>query len=516
MRAAVLLLAIGLGALPARGIDLETLVMPGPVIEGHADIEEQCTKCHQPFDRASEDALCLECHDDVGADLRAAKGFHGKAPGLAAAPCRSCHTDHEGRAADIVGLNAAVFDHGLTDYPLHGAHVAVPCASCHTPDDKHRDAPSDCIACHRADDVHKGGLGEDCASCHEDAGWKQASFDHGETDFPLEGAHVDVACRLCHADEKFEGTPQDCATCHVQNDVHRRQFGTACGDCHGVAKWDEIAFDHDRDTKFRLTGKHASAACGTCHTGPLYDQALPSDCLGCHEVDDVHRGRNGKDCQDCHDTRAWATIDFDHDKETEFPLHGLHAEVACEGCHRGNVHEEKLGVACIDCHRKDDVHRGEQGEDCARCHGETGWAKVETFDHELTRFPLLGLHATVACEECHESHQYQAAETDCSSCHRKDDEHETRLGNVCGQCHNPNGWGFWRFDHTKQTRFELHGAHDGVDCTTCHAEREPRSLELPQDCATCHFSDDVHRGGFGRDCARCHNDEDWKKVRIGS
>ncbi len=499
------------GALAA---DIETLVMPGPVIEGHADIEDECTSCHKPFDRSGEDALCLQCHEDVGADLARGLGFHGKAPGLAATPCRSCHTDHLGRDADVVGLNAAVFDHTLTDYALEGAHIGVPCSSCHAKDEKHRDAPTECIACHRADDTHKGGLGEDCASCHVDTGWKEAKFDHDETDFPLLGAHSDVACRLCHADEKFEGTPTECSTCHVQDDVHRGRFGSQCADCHSAEDWKEVSFDHDRDTEFRLTGKHKSAACGTCHTGHLYNDKVPSDCLGCHATDDIHRGRNGPECQDCHDTRSWATVDFNHDTETEFPLHGLHADVSCESCHRGNVFEDPVGTECIDCHLDDDVHRGEQGKQCGTCHNEKGWAGVVKFDHELSAFPLLGLHATVACEDCHTSHVFQEAETECSACHQADDAHKTKLGDACAQCHNPNGWSFWRFDHAKQTDFPLHGAHEGVDCTTCHAQDKPASLELPDDCATCHFADDVHRGGFGRDCARCHNDNDWSKVRI--
>lgn len=502
-------------AAPSRAVELETLVMPGPVIEGHADIEAECTKCHRPFDSSAEDGLCLGCHEDVGTDLRDGSGFHGKAPGLAATACRSCHTDHKGRAADVVGLDEAVFDHDQTDYPLRGAHRPVPCGSCHTEaEEKHRDAPTDCVGCHQKDDPHQGGLGEDCASCHVDESWKKARFDHGETDFPLEGAHVDVACRLCHADETFEGTPSDCGSCHVQDDVHRGGFGAKCGDCHDVQEWDRIRFDHDRDTSFALTGTHRTASCASCHTGGLYEQDLPEDCLGCHEADDVHRGRNGPECQDCHDTKTWSTIAFDHDRDTTYPLVALHQDVACESCHPGNLHEEEVGTACIDCHESDDVHRGEQGKECATCHNERGWSQTLRFDHELTRFPLLGLHASVACAECHESHSFQEAETDCLACHRSDDQHETRLGPACAQCHNPNGWAFWRFDHATQTEFPLHGAHEGVDCTTCHTAKEPKTLTLATDCASCHFADDVHRGGFGRDCARCHDDEVWSRIRI--
>ncbi len=510
-----LTLALLLGAPgPLAAMDLETLVMPGPLIAGHADIESDCTECHRLFDRKAEDGLCLVCHEGVAADLEAGEGFHGRAPGLVGAPCRSCHTDHRGRDADVVGLNPAIFDHTHTDYPLHGAHRSAPCSSCHAAGEKHREAKSACIDCHRPDDAHQGGLGEACGACHVEEGWKEAKFDHDETEFPLEGAHEAVACRLCHADEKFEGTPTGCATCHVQDDVHRGSFGLHCADCHEVREWKQVHFDHNRDTDFRLTGAHRSTACTACHTGHLFDDPVARNCLGCHRADDVHRGRNGEKCADCHGTQSWKGVNFDHDEETEFPLRGHHADVACESCHPGSLFEEDLGTRCIDCHAEDDVHRGEQGEDCARCHREQDWARTVHFDHDLTRFPLLGLHATVACEECHTSHAYREAEQDCVVCHRGADEHETRLGLDCATCHNPNGWNFWRFDHDAQTRFALHGAHDGLDCTTCHVAKEPASLELPADCASCHFADDVHRGGFGRDCARCHGDEEWKKVRL--
>ncbi|MBW2243682.1 MAG: cytochrome C [Deltaproteobacteria bacterium] len=516
MIARVLISFLFVWLLPAglRAADPETLLMPGPVIEGHAEIEEECTSCHRPFDRSAEDGLCLGCHEDVGADLTAGKGFHGLAPGLAATACRSCHTDHRGRQADVVGLNPATFDHGLTDYPLQGAHVPVPCADCHVAEKKHREASLECVSCHEGDDVHRGGLGEDCSACHEDSSWKKATFDHDTTKFRLEGAHEDVACRLCHADERFEKTPSDCATCHVSADVHKGSFGPQCGDCHDANQWKSQLFDHDRDTKFPLDGKHVGADCGACHKGQLYDDPAPTDCNACHQADDVHGERNGDQCQDCHATRSWVKIAFDHDEDTKWPLRGGHAQVLCESCHPGNL-DDPVEKECLGCHQADDVHRGQQGEECASCHDENSWTETVGFDHDLTHFPLLGLHATVACEECHTTHAYADAETDCVACHRPDDKHEQRLTEACASCHNPNGWAIWHFDHDAQSDFPLHGAHEGVDCTTCHVEQAPEKIELADECGSCHLSDDVHRGAFGRDCGRCHGEQDWTKVKLG-
>ena len=53
---------------------IETLVMPGKVIEGHAEYEEDCNACHAKFKRAEQRTLCLDCHEDVAADITARIG----------------------------------------------------------------------------------------------------------------------------------------------------------------------------------------------------------------------------------------------------------------------------------------------------------------------------------------------------------------------------------------------------------------------------------------------------------
>jgi len=85
-------------------------------------IEKECSRCHQPFESHAQEMLCVVCHEDVDADVRTGQGFHGHAPGISSAACRSCHSEHLGREADIVGLVEETFDHALTDYALEGAH----------------------------------------------------------------------------------------------------------------------------------------------------------------------------------------------------------------------------------------------------------------------------------------------------------------------------------------------------------------------------------------------------------
>lgn len=491
----------------------ERLVMPGEVIAGHAKIEGECKKCHEPFSKTTQSQLCTACHKEVGADIKGSRGFHGRRAEVRRVECKHCHTDHKGRKADIVRLDPDTFDHASTDFPLKGAHLKARCASCHAAGKKHREAPSRCIDCHRKDDHHKGSLGPDCAKCHNEQAWRSGRFDHSKTRFPLVGEHQKVACASCHAKERYKGTPMQCVDCHRLEDAHAGRYGAKCATCHSPSGWKRIGFDHDRQTRFPLTGRHKQAKCDGCHKGRIYETKPKQDCFSCHEKDDVHKGRNGASCNSCHSTAGWREVRFDHNKDTRFPLRGKHASVKCESCHRGGVRADKPDTACVSCHKADDAHKGQLGTQCSRCHNETGWRTKVRFDHDLTRFPLIGLHATAPCEACHVSAAYKETPMACVSCHKRNDTHEGKLGPNCGACHNPNGWTLWRFDHNRQTRFALDGAHRSLHCYSCHRRPVASRISLSTACVDCHREDDVHRGGFGTFCERCHVTESFRRVK---
>ena len=59
---------------------------------------------------------------------------------------------------------------GNTDFRLDGAHGSVPCESCHAAGKKYREAKGVCGDCHKSVDVHLGGLGGNCATCHNTDG----------------------------------------------------------------------------------------------------------------------------------------------------------------------------------------------------------------------------------------------------------------------------------------------------------------------------------------------------------
>jgi hypothetical protein len=317
----------------------------------------------------------------------------------------------------------------------------------------------------------------------------------------------------CHAGNRYKDTPTQCVSCHAPDDVHQNSRGNDCAQCHSTISWTTAKFDHAKETGFALNGAHARTDCVSCHTTGRMEDKIPKDCYGCHKAQDSHAGRMGQKCEQCHGSTDWKTVRFDHVRDAKFALTGPHAKLSCDTCHTANVATQKLGTTCISCHRAQDAHAGQLGNQCDQCHVADTWRGEVRFDHDLSDFPLVGLHVTVPCEQCHLTQQFKDAKPDCVSCHQSDDVHKGGLGKQCATCHNSNGWNIWTFDHNKSTRFALTGAHAKLECAGCH--RRPASeVKLSTDCGSCHVRDDVHFGQFGRQCQRCHTTISFKQVRM--
>ncbi len=434
-------------------------------------------------------------------------------------------------AMTSTGRTQNLFEHLVTPGPLVAGHAKLEsdCGNCHAPFSSGAQTGL-CLDCHkdtRTDRQTKRGfhgrdpeaVKQECNHCHTDHIGRDAdivlmdpeTFQHGFTDFALRDAHAAVPCSGCHAQTaKFREARTGCFDCHKDNDPHKGRLGEACGDCHNEAVWQRVkAFDHDR-TKFRLQGAHSTVPCAACHVNERY-KGIGSTCADCHQIQDVHGGRYGAKCDSCHDQKKWSVSHFDHDKATKFPLRAAHAKVSCDACHTGDLYRDKVATTCVSCHRKDDRHEGQLGTKCEQCHGEVNWRRTVGFDHDVTRFPLIGRHAIVTCEECHRSPVFKGAPLTCASCH-PDEHHEGRLTPNCALCHNPNSWARWRFDHDKQTRYPLTGAHRNLDCQTCHVARNLTKITLATDCYSCHRQDDAHRGALGRFCERCHTTVSFKQA----
>lgn len=511
----LLLVGILLCLLPARrgdAVNPETLFMPGKLTKAHQKYEEQCSNCHDRSNRARESQLCSGCHKEIGKDIGAHTGFHGRLRGIESAQCRACHAEHQGRDADIVKLSREQFNHDATDFPLHGAHLNLTCESCHQAKKPFRDASHECAVCHKAEEPHEGKLGRDCASCHDTQVWQHLTFDHDKTRFPLHDKHQGVRCAECHFGNRYKGTPAQCVSCHAPDDVHRGERGPKCADCHSTAGWKSSRFDHAKETGFALEGAHMHLDCQDCHRSGNLKDPVPKACSGCHEGQDAHAGRFGSDCAHCHGNEKWKPTAFDHTRDGHWELVGQHAKLDCHTCHTAALGRQKLPTDCGSCHRASDVHATRLGVRCEECHVPESWKSITNFDHDLTKFPLLGLHVAVPCEQCHSERSFRVADASCVGCHKDKDVHKGSLGGECAKCHSPNGWRMWEFDHGKQTGFALDGAHVKLDCKSCHT-RPAAEVKLKSDCVSCHSQDDVHIGQFGAQCQKCHSTLSFKGAR---
>src|SRR5262249_15543180 len=153
---------------------------------------------------------------------------------------------------------------------------------------------TNCADCHAHQEAHCGQFGfENCGRCHVRGGDRTSKFDHALTRFPLQRAHAAINCERCHKPQKlgqsaqcteaikYTGLDPACLTCH--EDVHKGELGAQCGKCHTAgANFKILVFDHNKDSRFALTGFHGIVECDTCHPGRKYKLG-DIQCVGCHK-----------------------------------------------------------------------------------------------------------------------------------------------------------------------------------------------------------------------------------------
>lgn len=332
-----------------------------------------------------EALACEKCHST---EADSAGELFSRYRPIAFAACADCHVDeHQGQFPDrdctachnLDGFKPATVDHERSRFPLLGRHANVLCDACHKPKPSAKvDATiayrplafAECADCHA--DPHAGQFSEDCSSCHNVEGFKQAPIDHEQTRFPLRGKHRTVECGACHGPpaEAPPGTAAlfrgldfaACSDCHA--DAHAGQFEQDCASCHQVDGWKLDSFDHS-GARFQLQGKHVAVACFDCHRLESTDDSQPlrrwrdfahSECANCHA--DTHVGQFDDDCVSCHNNDVFKPSLFDHAR-ARFPLDGAHVPVPCAECHKpftAGDGTERVRYRPID-------------PDCRTCHG---------------------------------------------------------------------------------------------------------------------------------------------------
>ncbi len=381
-----------------------------------------------------------------------------------------------------------------------------------------------------------GDIKLDCTTCHNTSDWFDIhpgkDFDHNQTGYPLTGAHRYVDCESCHENPVFAHIGHACADCH--QDIHKAEFGSDCENCHSPQSWEnrQELFQQHNQTRFPLVGVHSIVDCRACHFTEQRNEFsnTPIECENCHgelfkaTLNPDHRKAQFDDrCDECHllNSSSWERTNYQH--TSEFPLRGAHLRADCNSCHQTQF--SGIDNTCFACHESDyyaakepDHTQGQFSTECSICHTESAWIPAY-FDHASSGFPLTGVHASLACVDCHIDGQYSMLPTDCFSCHQadfngvKDPDHlAANFDHDCTVCHSTTAWTPSSFDHN-QTNFPLTGAHTTVNCSDCHSTGYANT---PTDCFSCHEDDfnsvndpDHLAANFDHDCMVCHSTAAW-------
>jgi len=481
---------------------------PGALVSVHAQLSgaTRCGSCHDFDDPAGMSRLCLDCHSPIRSLIDSSQGFHGRQEHT---ECVHCHPDHLGPEYLNVqrwSQEKGVFDHRRTGYDLTGKHVDTACRDCH------REA--------------------------------KIQLSEGVETF----LNTQVIDREAFFAKTWLGLGTACISCH--EDIHRRQFKASCESCHDTGSWKSSgrSYDHSR-SRFKLRGKHESVGCEKCHKvqmdgaleGAVLFKPFPSiRCVSCHE--DVHRGKLGTICEDCHNESNWKQTRrerFSHD-QTGYILKGAHAAVECKLCHKaGEAEYRPRHENCYDCH--EDIHRGEFRAEpwlnrCQSCHGEQRWipALYGLREHSRSVYPLTGAHRATPCTACHKtagSWVFRLQEKKCLNCHATPHPRGFERFGSCESCHGTESWRTENFDHSR-SGYDLEGKHQSLRCVQCHTKMEtvtgsagmtsagPDSGQRETDlsvkgtlCENCH--EDEHAGQFTLAgnrifCERCHGASTWR------
>ncbi|MBK6476797.1 MAG: hypothetical protein IPF93_00565 [Saprospiraceae bacterium] len=495
-----------------------------------AHISAACTDCHTKGYTGTS-TKCVDCHT---ADFNTATKPNHKTLGLSTA-CESCHTT-------VPGWAPATFANHNQYYVIAGAHTSIAndCAACHK-GVYNGTTPKTCFGCHATDyntttkPNHKtANFSTACESCHSQAAWVPASFDHNKTKFPLTGAHISAACTDCHT-KGYTGTSTKCVDCHTADfntatKPNHKTLGlsTACESCHTtVPGWAPATFAN-HNQYYVIAGAHTSIAndCAACHKG-VYNGTTPKTCFGCHATDyntttkPNHKTANfSTACESCHSQAAWVPASFDHNK-TKFPLTGAHISAACTDCHTKGY--TGTSTKCVDCHTADFNTATKPNHKtlglstaCESCHTTVpGWAPA-TFANHNQYYVISGAHTSIAndCAACHKGVYNGTTPKTCFGCHATDynttssPNHKTsNFPTACESCHSQAAWVPAAFDHNK-TKFPLTGAHLSAACTDCHSKGYTGTSTKCVDCHTKDFNTATNPNhktlALSTDCASCH------------
>jgi len=348
-------------------------------------------------------------------------------------------------------------------------------------------------------------------------------------------------CLNCHSEIKslinsgsgyhssLEVKEQNCWKCHSEH--HGRNFR--------IINFNPKSFNHE-NAGFNLTGKHANTECKKCHKADfILDKKLKNkndtylglntNCFSCHE--DVHQNTLGDNCAACHNSDAFKPAPkFEH-STAAFKLTGAHLKVECIGCHKiedknGKKYQAFKNISfqnCNSCHK--DPHQGSFGLNCSGCHQTSSFKQLITgsFDHSRTKFPLIGKHKLVACNNCHKNPSgYKMKFALCTDCHQDYHKAQFVVNNLtqnCADCHTENGFkpSLFTIELHNKAKFQITGAHLATPCESCHYQQNQWQFKgIRVECISCHKN--IHENELKPEflpddnCRFCHQTESWTAI----
>jgi len=468
---------------------LNSLLAPGLLIKGHDNLERTgCLNCHN-IGSGLSNSKCLKCHTKIKQLLKRKNSFHGK---VQKSSCTTCHSDHKGRNFDSAFIDLKKFDHSKTGYKLQGKHKKVECKLCHI-------------------------------TKHKNIKTKDSNL-------------------------KFLGLSTKCNSCHLKQDKHHflpKFKKISCKKCHNTKSWNKnIKFNHFKSTNYKLTGKHKAVSCKKCHMPNKktftykWKNLKVKNCKTCHNSPHIlkfTKKTSTKSCTACHSTKDWKKINldkkqFDHNINTNFKINGSHNKLTCRKCHNKKrnqkyIFNRKDKNYCSSCHKSVHVNqfsKATQESSCKKCHNTDNFLIGKKFNHNQTKYPIIGKHKKTKCVLCHVStkklfpmhknkinpmHKFNFVGTDlstCFSCHK--DPHKKQFGSKCINCHSIKR--SWKVTNDFHKDFNLTGVHYTLGCKECHTSKQ-KLAQVGSRCDVCHQKDDVHSGTL-QSCQECHKQDYWE------
>jgi hypothetical protein len=307
--------------------------------------------------------------------------------------------------------------------------------------------------------------------------------------------HGKIGCITCHGGDG-SATEMDAAHRNIVKDP-TKQPEQVCGQCHADQVKNAATSLHANQTGYQTYFKTV----GVDPNDPKVQEGFQTNCASCHTS-----------CAQCHVSRPAYTgggLLAGHTfkkvaslRDTCMACHGARVGDEYQGNYEGiegDLHWNKLGMPCIECHKSDALHG--DGQVRANMHENvtTRCTDCHTQD-DLAKQPQHTLHGDkVSCYVCHSAGEYK----NCANCHvGKDDKGlpwrtldpswmDFKIGrNPNKTADNPYEYVLVRHVPTNTDLFKAYGVEFQANAVPSWQPATPHNIQRKTtqnaDCTACH------------------------------